>query len=220
MGVNIFFEFAQAFLLVSAVSADAFISSFAYGAKKIKIPFSSVLVISGISSAFLAISLFAGELIRPFLHESTANVLCFLILFILGFIKLLDNAVKAFIKKYNKPDGSCLNRQLRFKLLSLNFILNVYANPEDADEDCSKILSPAEAVSLSIALSLDGLAAGIGAALGGVNKPLIIALSLAVGILAITLGSFTGNKAAGKSKAGFSWLGGAGLIVLAVFKLV
>jgi putative sporulation protein YtaF len=213
-------ELLQAFLLVSAVSADAFLSSLAYGTKKIKIPFSSVMVISVISSAFLTASLFAGDLIRPFLHENTANVLCFLILFILGLIKLLDNAVKALIKKYNKPDGSCLNRQLRFRLLSLNFILNVYANPEDADEDCSKVLSPAEAVSLSIALSLDGLAAGIGAALGGVNKPLIITLSLIIGVLAITLGSLIGNKAAGKSKAGFSWLGGAGLIVLAVFKLV
>jgi len=208
-------EFTQAFLLVFAVSADAFFSSLAYGAKKIKIPFSSVMVISLISAGVLAASLFAGELIRPLLHENTAKILCFLILFLLGFVKLLDNVIIALIKKHNRLSG-----QLRFKLLNLNFILNVYANPEDADEDRSKVLSPAEAVSLSIALSLDGLAAGIGTALGGANKPLIIALALVVGVLAITLGSFTGNKAAGKSKAGFSWLGGAGLIVLAVYKLI
>jgi putative sporulation protein YtaF len=210
------FDLTQALLLVFAVSADAFVSSFAYGAKKIKIPFLSVMVISAISAAFLAVSLFAGEFIRGFLSESTANVLCFLILFMLGLVKLLDNAVKALIKKHNKH----INGQLRFKLLNFNFILNIYANPEDADQDRSNVLSPAEAVSLSIALSLDGLAAGIGTALGGANKPLIIVLALAVGILAITLGSFTGNKAADNSKAGFSWLGGAVLIVLAVFKLI
>jgi putative sporulation protein YtaF len=210
------FDLMQALLLVFAVSADAFVSSFAYGAKKIKIPFVSVIVISAISAAFLAVSLFAGEFIRGFLSESTAGILCFLILFTLGLVKLLDNAVKALIKKRNKH----INGQLKFKLLNFNFILNVYANPEDADSDRSNVLSPGEAVSLSIALSLDGLAAGIGTALGGANKPLIIALALAVGILAITLGSFTGNKAADKSKAGFSWLGGAVLIVLAVFKLV
>jgi len=208
-------EFTQAFLLVFAVSADAFFSSLAYGVKKIKIPFSSVIVISLISAGVLAASLFAGELIRPLMHENTAKILCFLILFLLGFIKLLDNVIIALIKKHNRLSG-----QLKFKLLSLNFILNVYANPEDADEDRSKVLSPAEAVSLSIALSLDGLAAGIGTALGGANKPLIIALALVVGVLAITLGSFIGNRVAGKSKAGFSWLGGAGLIVLAVLKLI
>ncbi|MDR2531333.1 MAG: sporulation membrane protein YtaF [Oscillospiraceae bacterium] len=210
-----FFSLTQAFLLVFAVSADAFVSSFAYGVKKIKIPFSSVMVISVISSTILATSLFAGELIRPFLHENTANVLCFLILFTLGLIKLLDNAIKTLIKKHNR-----INRQLKFKLLNLNFILNVYANPEDADEDCSKVLSPAEAVPLAIALSLDGLAAGIGTALGGANKPLIIAFSLIISIIVITLGSMSGNKAASKSKVGFSWLGGAVLIILAIHKLI
>ncbi|MDR2558019.1 MAG: sporulation membrane protein YtaF [Oscillospiraceae bacterium] len=209
------FDLTQALLLVSAVSADAFVSSFAYGAKKIKIPFASVMVISGVSAAFLAASLFAGEFIRGFLNENTANILCFLILFFLGLIKLLDNAVKALIKKRNKN----INGQLKFKLLNFNFILNIYANPEDADEDRSNVLSPTEAVSLSIALSLDGLAAGIGTALGGANKLLIIALALVIGVLAIALGSFTGNKAADKSKASFSWLGGAVLIVLAVLKL-
>jgi putative sporulation protein YtaF len=209
-------DLTQALLLVFAVSADAFISSFAYGAKKIKIPFASVMVISGVSAAFLAISLFAGEFFRAFLSESTASFLCFFILFFLGLAKLLDNAVKAFIKKHNKH----INGQLRFKLLNFNFILNIYANPEDADSDRSNVLSPGEAVSLSIALSLDGLAAGIGTALGGANKPLIIALALVVGVLAIALGSFIGNKAAASSKAGFSWLGGAVLIVLAVYKLV
>lgn len=210
------FDLTQALLLVFAVSADAFISSFAYGAKRIKIPFSSVMVISGVSAAFLSVSLFAGGLVRGFLSEDTAKILCFLILFFLGLVKLLDNAVKTLIKRRNKH----INGQLRFKFLSFNFILNVYANPEDADEDRSNVLSPGEAVSLSIALSLDGLAAGLGTALGGANKPLIIALALVIGVLAITLGSFIGNKAAGQSKAGFSWLGGAVLIVLAVFKLV
>jgi putative sporulation protein YtaF len=210
------YDLTQALLLVFAVSADAFVSSFAYGAKRIKIPFSSVMVISGVSAAFLAVSLFAGELIRGFLSEDTAKILCFLILFFLGLIKLLDNAVKSLIKKRNKY----INGQLKFKFLSFNFILNVYANPEEADEDRSNVLSPAEAVSLSIALSLDGLAAGIGTALGGANKPLIISLALVIGVLAITLGSFIGNKAADSSKAGFSWLGGAVLIVLAVLKLV
>jgi len=178
------FDFIQALLLVFAVSADAFFSAFAYGAKKIKIPFSSILVISVVCSAFLAVSLFAGELIRPLLPEFISRILCFSILFVLGIIKLFEKDADT-------------NR----------------------DRDHNKLLSPAEAVSLSVALSLDGLAAGLGTALGGANKPLIIALSLVVGILALNLGCLLGNKTS-KTKAGFSWLGGAGLILLAVYKLV
>ena len=204
----------QAVLLVFAVSADAFVSALAYGVKKIRIPASSVIIISSICSLFLGISLYAGEFIRRFLPDRTAGFICFFILFTLGLIKLLDNAVKTFIKR-----RSHLNKQIKFKLLSLNFILNIYANPEDADSDRSKNLSAGEAASLAVALSLDGLAAGAAAALGGANKPLIIALSLFVGILAITLGCRIANKATTKSQAVFSWLGGAGLIVLAVHKL-
>jgi putative Mn2+ efflux pump MntP len=172
-------------VLVLAVSADAFFSAFAYGTRKTRIPFSSVLVISAVCSAFLAVSLYAGELIRPFFPENIAKLLCFLILFVLGLIKLFDKG-----------------------------------NTADHDRDHNMLISPAEAVSLSVALSLDGLAAGIGTALGGANKPLIIALSLAVGIAAITLGCLLGNKTARKSKMSFSWLGGAGLILLAVYKLL
>ena len=208
------YEITQAVLLVSALSADAFVSAFAYGTKSIRIPLVSVMVINIICSVMLAVSLFMGELIRPFLPESAAKIFCFVILLFLGIIKLLDNALKSFIKKYNR-----LNRQIKFKILNLHFILNVYANPEDADKDNSLVLSPAEAASLAVALSLDGLAAGAGTALGGTNKPLVIALSLIIGVLAITLGCFLGNKAADKSRADFSWLGGAGLIMLAFYKL-
>ncbi|MCL1824051.1 MAG: sporulation membrane protein YtaF [Oscillospiraceae bacterium] len=208
-------QFTQAILLVSAISADGFISAFAYGVKKIKIPFFSVMVINIICSLMLAVSLFAGSFLRTFLSEEAAKIICFFILFALGFVKLLDNVLKSLIKKYNR-----LDKQIKFKLLSLNFILNVYANPEDADEDRSKTLSPAEAASLAVALSLDGLAAGAGAALGGANIPLVITLSFIIGIIAVIFGCFLGNKAARKAKMNFSWLGGAALIGVAVLKLI
>lgn len=47
----------QAFLLVTALSIDAFAASFAYGSKKIKIPASSIIVINLICSAILALAL-------------------------------------------------------------------------------------------------------------------------------------------------------------------
>ena len=44
----------EAFLLVAAVSLDAFVASFAYGTNKIKIPVTSLIVISVICSGMLA----------------------------------------------------------------------------------------------------------------------------------------------------------------------
>ena len=48
-----------------------------------------------------------------------------------------------------------------------------------------KNISPAEAASMAIALSLDGLAVGFGAALGGVSWLAVILLSLVTGMFAI-----------------------------------
>lgn len=55
----------EAFLLVAALSTDAFFASFAYGTGHIRIPFLSVAVIDGICTALLAVSLFLGTLLRP-----------------------------------------------------------------------------------------------------------------------------------------------------------
>ncbi|MDA6840406.1 manganese efflux pump, partial [Escherichia coli] len=78
----------------------------------------------------------------------------------------------------------------------LNFILTVYADPEQADQDRSRLLSPAEAFSLAVALSLDGLAVGFGAALGSVGVWQSLLFSLFIGAGAVRLGAFLGNRLA------------------------
>ncbi|MFR7949564.1 MAG: manganese efflux pump [Acutalibacteraceae bacterium] len=104
-------------------------------------------------------------------------------------------------------------------MFSLKFILDVYADPEKADRDGSRVLSPAEAASLAVALSLDGLAVGFGAALMQVNVLIVMLFSLAVGMLAVRLGGKIGNRAAQKLSFDLSWFSGALLIVLAILKL-
>ena len=53
-----------AFLLIASVCIDAFIASMAYGTSKIKIPFTSSLLISFIGSFMLGISLFFGSFLK------------------------------------------------------------------------------------------------------------------------------------------------------------
>ncbi len=211
---DLFYAALEALLLVVALSLDAFVASFAYGAQRIRIPYSSAAIISVICTAMLAVSLLAGSLLRPFLPQSLTKGLCFAILFLLGLVKLCDSTIKTLIRKHKR-----MHRQVSFSLFSLKFILDVYADPEKADRDGSRELSPAEAASLAVALSLDGLAVGFGAALMKVNFLMVMLFSLAVGMLAVRLGGKIGNRAAQKLPFDLSWLSGALLIVLAILKL-
>lgn len=201
------------FLLVCSVSIDSFVASLAYGTSKIKIPFCSVVVISLVCTAMLTISSLLGSWVRPFLPPGLTKAACFGVLFVIGVIKLSDSLIKTQIRK-----GKKMCRQLKFSVLSLNFILNVYADPEQADADQSKVLSPLEALSLAAALSLDGLAAGFGAALTSVNLLLVLTLSFGIGLLSVSMGGWLGRRIGKSISFDLSWIGGAILILLACLK--
>lgn len=211
---NSIFAALESLVLVTALSVDAFVASFAYGTNKIKIPFRSVAVITLVCSAILAVSLSLGTLVRPYVPAHLAGVVCFAILFLLGIVKLCDSALKSMIRK-----SQGLHKKISFSALHLDFILDVYANPENADCDCSKTLSPAEAAPLAVALSLDGLAVGFGAAIASVDPVQAVLFSLAANIIAVGFGCFVGNKVAEKLSLDLSWLSGLLLMVLAFLKL-
>ena len=204
----------EAGVLASALSIDAFAASFAYGSNKIKIPFLSAQIINLLCSGILGLSLLVGALVKPLLPPSLTGIICFALLFVLGLIKLLDSLTKSLIRKYNS-----LSKELHFNLCNFRFVLSIYADPEKADRDQSKTISPAEAASLAIALSLDGLAVGFGAVMGDLNAWAVVLWSLVTNTTAILLGSWLGNKIAQKFSFNISWLSGAILIVLAFTKL-
>lgn len=211
------FSFAvllEAAALASALSLDAFVASFAYGSKKIKIPFKSIQVINFGCGAITGLSLIIGSIIKQYIPEWLTLAISFTILLILGIMKLLDSITKSIIRKHNS-----INKEIKFSLFNFKFILNLYANPEDADIDGSKTLSPAEAASLAIALSLDGITVGLGAAIGNVNGLAVCLFSLITNMVAVLLGSFAGNKVARKTPFDLSWLSGIILIVFAISKL-
>lgn len=205
----------EAVILASTLSVDAFIASFAYGSNKIKILFPTVLIISFVSSGILGIFLFLGGIVRPFLSPELCSILCFVVLFLIGMTKILDNLMKSIIRRL----GS-LSKNIHFSLFHLRFILNVYADPEIADVDCSKSISPMEACSLAIALSLDGMAAGFGAGLGEVDGIVVFLASFCTNALAVVLGEAIGNRVSSRLRVNVSWLSGVVLIVLAVVKVI
>ena len=209
-----FIMFFEAALIASSISLDSFTASFAYGGNKIKIPLKSIVIINLVCCAMLGISLLIGTALREYVPLGLTGFISFGILFFIGAVKLLDSVTKSIIRKY-----SSINKEIRFSVLNFKFILNLYADPEKADVDASKTISPSEAATLAVALSLDGLAVGFGAALGNVNGLAIFFASLLINLLALMLGCFLGTKAANKSRFNISWLGGVVLIVLAFANL-
>lgn len=205
----------EALILASALSIDAFVASFAYGGKSIKIPIQSILVISVICSTVIGISLLIGTIVRGFIPDSVTKIICFLLLFFLGLSQLLDSFTKSIIRKYGYIRGN-----FNFSIFNFRFVLSLYADPETADIDESKVISPVEASSLALALSLDGMGVGFGAALGNVNGLAVFICSLVTNFCAVLLGSKIGNKMAKNLPFNMSWISGSILIIMAVLKVI
>ncbi len=204
----------NAFIFASALSIDAFIASFAYGSNKIKIPMLSIQIINVICSLILGISILLGTLIKNYIPDWLTVTISFSLLFIMGAIKLLDSIIKSIIRKYNN-----FNKELEFSMFNIKFILNLYANPEEADIDSSRTISPAEAASLAIALSFDGLFVGTGAVLGNINGAAVFLISLFTNTIALLIGYHAGNIMARKLTFNLSWISGILLMFLAFLKL-
>lgn len=204
----------EAALLALALSIDALAAAFAYGNKKMKIPFSFAVVVGAVCSCFLALSLSLGKLCKPFISLELSRSLCFAILMFLGFIKLFESAIKAVIRRKR-----VLHSSFGFSFASLHFILDIYADPIEADRDLSNSLSLGEAVALAIALSLDGLAAGFGFSVSGGSVLPVVVISFMFGVIAIKLGELLGHHLAKRSSLDLSCISGIILIVLALLKL-
>ena len=204
----------ESLLLVLSVCIDAFVASIAYGTNKIKIPFSSVIIISFVGSIILGISLFLGGFILEFLPGNLPIILSFSILMILGIYSLFEGLLKNYIQKKAESD-----KPLTFKIFDINFVLQVYADETKADCDHSHNLTAKESFYLALALSFDSLAVGFGSSLVGGNYIVTIVLCFLIGIISIIAGVGIGKKLVQSSNLNLSWLSGLILMVLAITKL-
>jgi|SRR5699024_11192262 len=201
-------------LLVLAVSLDALVASIAFGSKKIDIPFLSTMVINIISSLLLTLSIFLGFQLKRILPGDIASIISFVILFLIGIFYLFESIIKAYLESKASP-----NKEIRFKLSNIRFMINIYIDETLADLDYSKTLDSKEAIYLGTALSLDSLTIGFGSGLSDINYLFMIGLSLLIGMISVRLGLFIGKKLASKSKVNLSWLAGIILIFLAISRL-
>lgn len=201
-------------LLALAVSLDNFCVGVAYGIRKIKLPINANLIISVTSGTAILLSMMAGSFITNYLSVHTARILGASIILLTGVWIILQ----AWWQKWK--NGIAEEGAIDIRIESLGIVIRILNDPSKADFDCSGTISNSEAVVLGVALALNALGAGFGAAMEGLS-PLLT--SLAVAILSFCLIAL-GVQAGEKYMA--SWLGdriaivsGAVLILLGIWEL-
>lgn len=201
------------FLLVLALSFDTFLVSITYGLNDIKYSRYSTLIISGIGSLFLIISLTLARFLQAFLDEQMALIISVGLLMSLGFLSLFQSIMKSILSHLRKQPF-CL------KVKNLKLLLEIVDDEKKADIDASKTLSNAETYLLGIALSFDSLASGFAYGLSIQPSIVMIAMNFVCGCLFVQLGSFIGRKMKNKCPMNLSWFSGLFLILLALSRLM
>ena len=200
-------------VLVLALCMDTFVASMAYGANKVHITWEKIVAMNAVCSGCLGIALAAGSILDDLVPETMTRTVCFISLFLLGIVKLLDY----FIKKYINRHVS-LHKGITFSFSGLRIIVNIYGDPMAADWDHSQSLSWKEVLFLSFAMSIDSLIAGALSAFLEIPVGLTMGTALIMGIVMMYAGLFLGKKLASRCKCDLYWISGVLFMILAVTK--
>ena len=200
-------------MLVLALCTDTFVASLAYGSNQVSVAWQKAALLNGICSGCLGLALCLGGLIQTFVPAGLTRAVCFVSLFLLGVVKLLDYSIKKYINTHCQ-----VNKNIRFSLSGLKIIVNIYGDPMNADWDDSKSLSWKETVFLGFAMSIDSLVAGTMAAFMDIPAGLTVGVSFAVGMIVMYMGLLLGKRLAAGKGMDLSWLSGLLFIFLAVSK--
>ncbi|MCY9515361.1 MntP/YtaF family protein [Paenibacillus apiarius] len=234
-------QVASMLVLAFALSLDSFGVGMTYGLRKLRIPWTSVIIISLCSGLVILVSMQVGSFLVQYVSAAAAQWIGSVILIGIGcwaIAQLLrspadDSAVISSIAckegsgaawgamGQGRPEQSAEPEPVfRIQLRSLGLVIQILRTPSAADMDRSGTISSSEAAWLGVALSLDAFGAGIGAALLG-YPPLATAL-----IIALFSGTFLRiGLQVGIACAHFRWIGkltfipGLMLIMMGIIKL-
>lgn len=152
-----------------ALSLDALSAGFAYGLRRIRIPFSSQLGFLVASTLTVGIGILSGHLLSRYIPTIWAIRLGGIILFGIGLWWFLRRKQEDPV-----PEEDGVKTLVRFQFATLAIIIQVLDEPACADLDASGVISVQESMLLGVALSMDALGASFAAALAGANGALMI----------------------------------------------
>jgi len=211
-----------------ALNMDALGAGVAYGVRNIKLPLSSLLIISAMSVLAISISMAAGQLLLPFISPVFAERLGGTILLLIGvwilYQSFISNSGKHTTGDVIEEEVSTLEGEqrtvLKIHIRSLGLVIQILKEPVRADLDRSGVISGREALLLGLALAMDAFAAGFAVSILGFSL-LLTALVVGIGHFALTYLGLIIGRGMGTLSFGrhFSALPGCLLIALGLFNL-
>ncbi|WP_309121405.1 sporulation membrane protein YtaF [Paenibacillus sp.] len=223
--------FGSMLALALAVSLDGLSAGMMYGIRKIRIPAYSIGIVSLLSAFVLFGSMAVGGLFVEWLPERAARWTGAAILIAIGVWAIVQMLLTSRRESASDADqlasagagepAEAEKTLLQWEIRQLGLIIRIWRTPSMADMDRSGVITASEAVLLGIALSLDSLGAGVGAALIGFPP---VATSLMIGAACgacIAIGVKLGFLL-----SGWRWIGkltllpGCILIVMGFMKLM
>lgn len=171
-------------LLAAALSLDSLMVGLLYGLRGIRVPWGAAAIVSLATGLLLAAAMGAGALLAARLPPGVAQRVGAAILALTG----LWITAQTLRPRPGAPPGrrapAAVHRVWRLRFGSVGIVVEILREPSAADLDRSGHINPAEAVLLGVALALDSVAAGLGAAMTGFSP---VGLPLAAAAASFTL---------------------------------
>ncbi|MEG6617031.1 sporulation membrane protein YtaF [Peptococcaceae bacterium 1198_IL3148] len=205
-----------------ALNMDALGTGVAYGVRKIKIPITSLLIISMMSVLSISLSMALGHVLAGCLSEAFAHRLGGLILLTIGVWVLVQSWQDHKLPVIEKEEVIETTEQkiMQIRIKAFGLVIQILREPSKADLDKSGTISPREALLLGVALAMDAFGAGFAVSMMGFD-PILTAIVVGIGHIVLTyaglmLGSGFAATGLGKKMA---VLPGFILIALGLLKL-
>ena len=215
----------SAVLFAVALSVDGFGVGITYGLRRIKIPWSSLLVICFCSGAAITLSMIFGSFLAGRFSVGLAKISGSLILILVGaglFIQgLLNRSTDPAPNLMRGAEAQAVpGPLLEFSIRPLGIAIQIYREPHRADLDQSGTINTAEALLLGAALALDAFTAGFGAALAGFPILVVVPAVIAVQYLFVSAGGLLAGALANVwQQYRVSFLPGLVLILIGIIRL-
>ncbi len=188
-----------------AVSLDSFGVGVGYGVRNIRVPVSSLAIITLCTAITLVLSVFTGEIITAALSPELTQTLGGVLLVGIGLIAIL-NQIRAQMRASQNaygldelaldPPGQHQDSPPHSR--SLQAIAKILQRPESANLDGPTSISSQGALLVGLAVSLDSFVAGIGIRLMGYSPWGIILTMATMSSVFIYAGIRTGMLIAGR----------------------
>ena len=201
------------YLLVLLMSFDALLACMALGAKHITAEPCARLVIAGVGTGCLALSLLCARALGALLPRELFHLIGCGTLLILALCCLFEEGCKRLSALFAARTAS-----LTLRLHSLRIVLQIYAETTEADTDRSGTLSPSEALLLALPLSLDSLLTGLSISATAGKAFFILGLSFVCGLAASAVGEWLGKRIGRAAGQSATLVSGILLLIVAVWK--